>query len=58
MIPMVKGMLPVFQQAGVPLEQGKTIWCALALGACLGGNGTLVEADRQIGGDYFCLGHY
>ncbi|MDR4495717.1 MAG: SLC13 family permease [Nitrospirales bacterium] len=46
MIPMVKGMLPVFQQAGIPLEQAEALWWALSLGACLGGNGTLGEPPR------------
>lgn len=48
MIPMVKSMLPVFQQAGIPLEQAETLWWALALGACLGGNGTLVGASANL----------
>lgn len=48
MIPMVKGMLPVFQQTGIPLEQAEALWWALALGACLGGNGTLVGASANL----------
>jgi Na+/H+ antiporter NhaD/arsenite permease-like protein len=48
MIPMVKGMLPVFQQAGIPLEQAEGLWWALSLGACLGGNGTLVGASANL----------
>ncbi len=48
MIPMVKGMLPVFQQAGIPLEQAEALWWALSLGACLGGNGTLVGASANL----------
>lgn len=48
MIPMVKGMLPVFQEAGIPLEQAEGLWWALALGACLGGNGTLVGASANL----------
>lgn len=48
MIPMVKGMVPVFQQAGIPLEQVEGLWWALSLGACLGGNGTLVGASANL----------
>ena len=48
MIPMVKDMLPVFQQAGIPLEQAEALWWALSLGACLGGNGTLVGASANL----------
>ncbi len=48
MIPMIKSMLPVFQQAGIPLEQAETLWWALSLGACLGGNGTLVGASANL----------
>ncbi|MDH5699750.1 MAG: sodium:proton antiporter, partial [Nitrospirota bacterium] len=48
MIPMVKGMLPVFQQTGIPLEQTEALWWALSLGACLGGNGTLIGASANL----------
>jgi len=48
MIPMIKGMLPVFQQAGVPVVQTEALWWALAMGACLGGNGTLVGASANL----------
>ncbi|MCA9457902.1 MAG: ArsB/NhaD family transporter, partial [Nitrospira sp.] len=48
MIPMIKSMLPVFQQAGIPIEQAETLWWALSLGACLGGNGTLVGASANL----------
>ncbi|MGP0594128.1 SLC13 family permease [Nitrospira sp. T9] len=48
MIPMIKSMLPVFQQAGIPLEQAETLWWALSLGSCLGGNGTLVGASANL----------
>jgi Na+/H+ antiporter NhaD/arsenite permease-like protein len=48
MIPMIKGMLPVFQQAGVSVAQTEALWWALALGACLGGNGTLVGASANL----------
>jgi len=48
MIPMIKGMLPVFEQAGIPAVQAEGLWWALALGACLGGNGTLVGASANL----------
>jgi len=48
MIPMVKDMLPVFQGAGVGPEQLQGLWWALAAGACLGGNGTLIGASANL----------
>ncbi len=48
MIPMIKSMLPAFQQAGIPVEQAESLWWALALGACLGGNGTLIGASANL----------
>jgi Na+/H+ antiporter NhaD/arsenite permease-like protein len=48
MIPMIKDMLPVFQQAGVSATQAESLWWALAMGACLGGNGTLVGASANL----------
>jgi Na+/H+ antiporter NhaD/arsenite permease-like protein len=44
MIPLIKSMAPVFggEQALMPL------WWALALGACLGGNGTLIGASANL----------
>jgi len=48
MIPMIKGMLPAFQQAGIPLQQAEGLWWALSLGARLGGNGTLVGASANL----------
>lgn len=55
MIPLVKGIVPVFaQQMGIddPVLINAQIaeplyWC-LALGACLGGNGTLVGASANV----------
>ena len=44
MIPVVKQMAPVF---GGP-EGLQTVWWALALGACLGGNGTLIGASANL----------
>jgi len=44
MIPMIQNMAPAFggEQALVPL------WWALALGACLGGNGSLIGASANL----------
>ncbi len=48
MIPMVKDMLPVFEGAGMDPEHLKGLWWALAAGACLGGNGTLIGASANL----------
>lgn len=48
MIPMVRDMLPVFQGAGVGQDQLQGLWWALAAGACLGGNGTLIGASANL----------
>ena len=55
MIPLVKGIIPVFaQQMGIddPLliqtQIAEPLLWALALGACLGGNGTLVGASANV----------
>lgn len=48
MIPMINSMIPAFQQAGIPVEQAESLWWALALGACLGGNGTLIGASANL----------
>lgn len=48
MIPMVKDMLPVFQMTGVSPDQLQSLWWALAAGACLGGNGTLIGASANL----------
>lgn len=49
-IPFTATMLPVvgFLIQGVPEGQGVILWWALSLGACLGGNGTLVGASANI----------
>ena len=48
MIPMIKDMLPVFEAAGVPPHQLEGLWWALAAGACLGGNGSLIGASANL----------
>jgi len=44
MIPLLKATAPAFGGA----EELRPIWWALALGACLGGNGTLVGASANL----------
>lgn len=48
MIPMIKGMVPVFSQSGITGDQLDGLWWALAAGACLGGNGTLIGASANL----------
>jgi Na+/H+ antiporter NhaD/arsenite permease-like protein len=49
-IPFVATMIPVIQSMGGVFtpEQINTLWWSLALGACLGGNGTLVGASANL----------
>ena len=49
-IPFVATMIPVIQSMGGVFtpEQVNTLWWSLALGACLGGNGTLVGASANL----------
>ncbi len=48
-IPFVATIIPLLQEVGqlshMPME---SIWWALALGACLGGNGTLIGASANV----------
>jgi Na+/H+ antiporter NhaD/arsenite permease-like protein len=44
MIPMIKSMTPVFGGAHALAP----MWWALSLGACLGGNGTLIGASANL----------
>jgi Na+/H+ antiporter NhaD/arsenite permease-like protein len=44
MIPLIKGMAPAFGGA----ERIEPLWWCLSLGACLGGNGTLVGASANL----------
>jgi Na+/H+ antiporter NhaD/arsenite permease-like protein len=48
MIPLIEDMLPAFEQSGVPVEQRMGLWWALAAGACLGGNGSLIGASANL----------
>ncbi len=49
-IPFVATMLPVvgYMTASVPGGQDGVLWWALALGACLGGNGTVIGASANV----------
>ncbi|TYB31200.1 MAG: ArsB/NhaD family transporter [Candidatus Mcinerneyibacterium aminivorans] len=49
-IPFVATMIPLIENIGSKLSQASIlpIWWALALGACLGGNGTLIGASANI----------
>ncbi len=55
MIPLVKGIIPVFAQAAgiddpalIQAQIAEPLYWSLALGACLGGNGTLVGASANV----------
>jgi Na+/H+ antiporter NhaD/arsenite permease-like protein len=56
MIPLVQSMTPVFakqmglegQEASIALQISNPLFWSLALGACLGGNGTLVGASANV----------
>lgn len=50
-VPFVAAMIPVLERLGVLINnpsQMHPIWWALALGTCLGGNGTLIGASANI----------
>ncbi len=50
-VPFVAAMIPVIKQLGTLINNPDTmhpIWWALALGTCLGGNGTLIGASANI----------
>lgn len=49
-IPYVATMIPLIKQMGVTMgaEHMMPLWWALSLGACLGGNGTLVGASANV----------
>lgn len=49
-IPFVATMIPLIQDMGTHLgaEAVKPLWWALSLGACLGGNGTLIGASANV----------
>lgn len=51
-IPLVTTMIPLVQDMGVQLALSptdlSTLWWSLALGACLGGNGTLIASSANL----------
>jgi Na+/H+ antiporter NhaD/arsenite permease-like protein len=51
-IPFVATMIPLIKDVGPELAGGahhvEVLWWALALGACLGGNGTLIGASANL----------
>lgn len=48
-IPFVATMIPLIQEMGnMGIENLEPIWWSLALGACLGGNGTLIGASANL----------
>jgi len=50
-IPFVAAMIPVIQDLGHALggpENLRIVWWSLSLGACLGGNGTLIGASANV----------
>jgi len=47
-IPFVATMIPLVQEMGSTFSDLNPIWWSLALGACLGGNGTLVGASANL----------
>ncbi|MBP3194543.1 MAG: ArsB/NhaD family transporter [Cardiobacteriaceae bacterium] len=49
-IPFVATMIPLLEtaQGTATIEQFEPVWWALSLGACLGGNGTLVGASANL----------
>ena len=50
-IPFVAAMIPLIREMGPHLggvEEVMPLWWALSLGACLGGNGTLIGASANL----------
>ncbi len=49
-IPFTATMLPIvaYLTTAIPGAQGGVLWWALALGACLGGNGTMIGASANV----------
>jgi Na+/H+ antiporter NhaD/arsenite permease-like protein len=48
-IPFVATMIPLIQEMGnMGIEDLQPLWWSLALGACLGGNGTLIGASANL----------
>ncbi len=47
-IPYTATMIPLIKNLGTHYQDLKPLWWALSLGACLGGNGTLIGASANI----------
>jgi Na+/H+ antiporter NhaD/arsenite permease-like protein len=47
-IPFVATMIPLVHSLGASMPDLAPLWWALALGACLGGNGTLIGASANV----------
>lgn len=49
-IPFIATMIPLLQQASetIPQDKFEVVWWALLLGACLGGNGTIIGASANV----------
>ncbi len=49
-IPYVATMIPILKEVGsnIPFEQMEPVWRALSIGACIGGNGTLIGASANV----------
>jgi Na+/H+ antiporter NhaD/arsenite permease-like protein len=48
-IPFVATMIPMIKEmGGMGMENIEPLWWSLALGACLGGNGTLIGASANV----------
>ncbi|WP_128895960.1 ArsB/NhaD family transporter [Longirhabdus pacifica] len=47
-IPFVATMIPMIQEMGYSMENIEPLWWSLALGACLGGNGSLIGASANV----------
>ena len=48
MIPVLEKIGTVFKASGIPTGMMHPLWWSLALGTCLGGNGTLIGASANI----------
>lgn len=48
MLPVIFGIQATLLEIGIPLEDSNILWWALSMGACLGGNGTLIGASANI----------
>ncbi|HBD93100.1 MAG: hypothetical protein A2015_06860 [Spirochaetes bacterium GWF1_31_7] len=49
-IPYVATMIPILKEVGnnIPFQEMEPVWWALSVGACIGGNGTLIGASANV----------